>query len=151
MTIQIANCSRCGVRCVVKGPIHADARLLQYADKPEGYCVPCAVTAWFKTFDQLSEIMDNPRCQSCGGYRKDHYGAKICRCDKPKMSTPQEMISLPHVQAIFAQILAVGHADVTPDEIDWLEVAANWDLPLPEKPRRKRRKKDDPRQGRLLP
>lgn len=138
---QAANCERCGVRCVVKGSANADARLLKYADVPAGYCVNCAVTAWFKMIEPVREIMDNPRCQVCGKHKSNEYDRhRQCSCEHPKFHSPQEMIMLPHVQAIFSQILAAGHADAKPDEIDWLEVAANWDLPF-ERRRRKGRGK----------
>lgn len=95
--------------------------------------------------------MENPRCHGCSGYRQEHYGSKQCRCAKPQFHSPQEIIALPHVQAIFAQILAVGHADAKPDEIDWLEVAANWDLPIQSpKNRKKNRGKKPPPQPELF-
>ena len=126
---------------MVRGSSNPDAKLLKFSNVPDGYCVNCAATAWFKTVEPVREIMDNPRCQVCGKQRSSDYDRhRQCSCEKPKFHTPQEMISLPHVQAIFSQILTAGHADARPDEIDWLEVAANWDLPLERKrPRKKRR------------
>ena len=134
--IQTANCERCGVRLKVGPPPNPDARLLKRATIPSGVCVNCAATEWFKTIEPIREILDSPRCRKCHRSKGDAYGQ--CRCEKPQFSTPQEIVMLPHVQAIFAQIMAAGNADARPEEIDWLEVAANWDLPMPPKRRKKK-------------
>jgi hypothetical protein len=147
-TIQIANCDRCGVRLKVGSPPNEDARLLKRATVAQGVCVNCAVTAWFQTIEPIREIMGNPRCQTCGKQKSNEYDRhRQCTCAKPKFHTPQEIVALPHVQAIFAQILAAGNSDAKPDEIDWLEVAANWDLPMP----KKRKKRKPPQQPELFP
>lgn len=138
--VCVANCERCGIRCRVNGPGNQDARLLRLASEARGYCVNCAVAEWFQSQDMLMELLSRPRCQTCGGHRDAKlYGERKCTCEKPKIATAQEMLRLPHVQALFARILVAGHADVNPAQIDWDEVIANWHLPFA-KPKRKRRK-----------
>ena len=138
-TIQTANCERCGVRLKVGPPPNDDARLLKRAKVPRGICVNCAATEWFQSIDIVRELMNNPRCRACGKRKADTYDRhRQCACPAPRFAAPQEIVMLPQVQAIFAQILAAGNADAKPDEIDWLEVAANWDLPWPTKRRKKK-------------
>jgi len=107
------SCCRCGVPCH-KMPGNPEARLLRYSSDDIGYCVNCAATEFLQGLDVIS-------------YRRPR--------DKP---FDPECFHLPHVQAQFAKILAVGKANARPEEIDWLEVVANWHLPFP-KMRRKRK------------
>lgn len=116
--VGVANCERCGIRCRVHGPGNQDARLLRLSTEARGYCVNCAVAEWFQKQDMLMDLLSSSRCQT----------------------SVQDMLRLPHVQELFAQILATGHADVDPAQIDWDEVIANWHLPFGKKPKRKRRR-----------
>jgi len=93
---------------------------------PKGLCVNCAVTQFFKD---------------------EKYGVsleQVLRGSDELDGTPGKEISksllLPHIQKQFTEILRVGHAQVTPEEIDWLEVVANWDLPFDRKTIRPRKR-----------
>ena len=137
----IANCERCGIRCQVHGPGNQDARLLRLSTEARGYCVNCAVAEWFQKQDMLMDLLSRPRCQTCGGHPDAKlYGERKCTCAVPKVHTAQDMLRLPHVRELFAQILATGHADVDPAQIDWDEVISNWHLPFG-KPKRKKSRK----------
>lgn len=139
---QIGQCQRCAVRCRVRGTQTADARLLRYALTPEGLCVNCAMTEWLQTTDGIKEQLANRKCRRCGGLQTSlGYFDRQCRCAQPDIPGVGEILRLPHIQALFRQLMAVGRADAQPDEIDWDEVIANWDLPWPPKARRRRGKK----------
>ena len=107
-----ANCMRCHVRCRT-GQGDPRARLLRIAEGPIGYCLNCAVTEWFLSVEPLCDII-----------KRDGI----------------EGLKLPHVQQQFAAVMRAGFAQATPDQIDWLEVVANWDLPFPKKKSRKSKK-----------
>lgn len=106
------NCARCGVRCV-KQKGNAEARLLKFTTSDFGLCVNCGITAFLKSLDVI---------------------ASPGRNGKP---FDPECFRLPHIQRQFAPVLSAGKADARIEEIDWLEVIANWELPFPKKPRKK--------------
>jgi hypothetical protein len=110
----IAQCCRCGAPCR-KMPGKPSARLLRYSLDSVGFCVNCAATEFLQGLHIIS-------------YQRPG--------DKP---FDPKYFRLPRVQSHFAAILLSGKADAKPEEIDWLEVAANWHLPFP-KLRRKRKK-----------
>jgi hypothetical protein len=104
---KATSCLRCGKLCQSRGPGNADARLLRRAES--GYCPDCAATEFLLGVDTLREMLD---LRGPAVLRKSHY------------------------QAQFARILASGHSDAAPGEIDWERVIANWDLPFPAARRR---------------
>lgn len=106
--IQTTNCIRCGVRCRKKQGSD-NAKLLRHTTSDIGYCVNCGTTSFLMSLDVIS---------SSG------------RGAKP---FDPECLRLPHIQEQFIAVMAAGKADARPDEIDWLEVIANWHLPFPEK------------------
>lgn len=97
---QIARCCRCGDPCKVAEEKRQDAQLLRVADKPEGQCVNCAVAEWFYVTGSR-EICPDPSA-----------------------------LRHPHIQEMFARIMATGKADAKPAEINWEHVVAHWDLPF---------------------
>ncbi len=114
----IVQCCRCGVPCR-KMPGNPEARLLTHTTDDFGFCGNCAATEFLKG---LAVIGDRSRFE--------------------KKPFDPECFRLPHVQVQFAQILTTGNADTKPEEIDWLEVIANWHLPFPKLRRRKKRKEN---------
>lgn len=136
----VVHCLRCNVRLKVASDRNEDARLLRHAAGPVGYCANCAVTEWLKTTEGIGDLIDRPRCQTCGRNPAAKMGEPKCTCEHPKLHSVAEILALPHVQQLVHTIMAVGHADAKPDEIDWLEVAANWSLPLTERKKRKRKR-----------
>ena len=87
--------------------MNPDARLLRQAAK--GYCVNCAVTEVFQGTEVLQSLIE--------------------------LQGGPEALRYEHIQQQFANVMRVGLADAFPDEIDWLEVIANWELAFPRKPR----------------
>ena len=121
---MIVNCSRCHVRCRTGTP-DPKARLLQESAGPRGLCVNCAVTQFFKD-EKYGVSLEQVMC-----------GSDLLKTDSPKDVT--KALLLPHVQQQFSEILRVGFAQVRPEDIDWLEVVANWDLPFDRKTIRPRK------------
>jgi hypothetical protein len=110
----IGHCLRCGVRCK-RRPGNPEARLLKHTTS-DGYCVNCAATEFLQGLAVVNDRSPKDKPFDPGCFR------------------------LPHVQAQFAVVLVAGNSDARPDEIDWLEIMANWDLPFP-KPKRRGGKK----------
>ncbi len=103
-----APCKRCGVPCRVAARHNPDARLLEYASEPDGFCPSCAATAFLRDTEPLGELIEQqgPEC-----------------------------LRLDHIREQFAAIMRVGRSDAHPDEIDWDRVIRHWDLPFPPKKR----------------
>ena len=112
-----ANCARCGVRCR-KAAGNPEARLLAYSLSDHGFCLNCAVTEFLQNLDVIRDSM--------------------ILLKKP---FDPAAFRLTHVQQQFFQIMAAGNADAKPTDIDWLEVEANWHLPFPAKPKKRRKKR----------
>ena len=110
----MVRCCRCGVPCQ-KMPGNPEARLLRYCLDDTGYCANCAATEFLQG---LAVIGDRSRFE--------------------KKPFDPECFRLPHIQTHFAAILLTGKADARPEEIDWLKVIANWNLPFPKMRRRKK-------------
>ena len=106
------NCMRCGTICLRQAG-NREARLLRKTTG-NGLCVNCCATEFLQSLD----VINDP--------------------GKDQPAFDPECLQLPHIQKQFAAIMSVGKADARPDEIDWLEVIANWYLPFPKKPRKSR-------------
>ncbi len=109
----IIHCQRCHIPCHTGKP-DPEARLLQLSEGPKGLCVNCAVTQFFKD---------------------EKYGVsleQLLRGTEVEKDVTRALL-LPHIQEQFTAILRVGCAQVVPEQIDWLEVVANWDLPFDRK------------------
>ena len=94
------TCERCGQPLRVADQRNPDARMLRYAQAPEGHCVNCAVAAWFVELE-LRRLVPDPAA-----------------------------LRLPHVQQQFVAVMRANQADAQPEEIDWEHVIKNWDLPF---------------------
>lgn len=119
---DVTKCARCAIPCR-KQPGNPEARLLKHTTSDFGYCANCAATEFFQGLDVV---------KYAGGYDSATGRAK-------KLFEPA-CFRLERVQQLFASILAAGQADANPDEIDWMEIVANWHLPFP-KLRQRRKKK----------
>lgn len=93
-------CERCNVPLRVAGGRNVEARMLRLAKTQKGYCIDCAVRAWF-----------------------------YCMRDTFRDLRPEDL-RLPHVQQQTALVMKAAGADARPEEITWERVIANWDLPL---------------------
>lgn len=100
----LVPCSRCGIECRVAPKPESRALMLRAAEIPQGHCVNCAITHWLMCCYPLNTILDE--------------------------KGPESLLRPGETERI-APILAVFHADASPDEIDWERVVANWELPLP--------------------
>lgn len=126
---RVVHCERCHAPCRVADRQNPDARLLRASLTGKGYCVNCGVTEFLKFEHTVGTI--TRRCEECGDCVDAQPGEIPCRCDKPQPADPRKFFGLPHVQEQFAAIMSTGGADASPEEIDWDEVIANWDLPFP--------------------
>ena len=98
------NCTRCGVRLQFTGkPPGADARLLRRSATPVGYCASCAMALWLQHTEPLNIVIA----------RKG-----------PSILLDRRQIDQ------MANVLQAGCADAKPQEIDWVSVVINWDLPF---------------------
>ena len=101
------SCERCKRRCrTAKG--NPEARILRASEGPGGLCAACAVTYFLQNTSPV--------------------------CDLLKEKGPG-ILRLAHVQEQFAEIMRIGHADASPDEIDWEAVIGMWDVPFPKRRR----------------
>lgn len=135
---QFKNCIRCGIRCrIAKG--NPNAQIFKYGDRRTGkFCVNCLVVDFFKNFDMGpssalgKEYFDSSLPQP--GWRNE-VGDKDIRFSP-------DSLRLPHIQQQLTSIFMAAHreyqAEIIAPEIDWDEVIANWHLPFPEKPARRK-------------
>jgi hypothetical protein len=106
----VATCDRCGVPCRVRGSTNEDARLLKYADKPEGICVTCGAAMFLKSVEYIKMMLD---------------------------TQPEKLLHSP-LQEQFASLMAVGNADARPSEIDWRRMSEQRHLQ--DAPKRRKKK-----------
>lgn len=104
---RVLLCPRCGRRCRVATDGNQQARPLRKDLTGKGMCANCVVT----------EILSD---EPFTGLLPE--GVKMT-----------DALQLDHIQEQFGRICVVGGAAEAIEEIDWLEVIANWDLPLPKK------------------
>lgn len=102
------NCVRCSKRCRVAAKRNPNAELFVKGTKETGRYCADCLVV-----DFLKNSEDDP-----AGFR------------------------LPHMQQQMVAIILAARkehgAELTPEEVDWDEVIANWHLPFPEKPKRRR-------------
>lgn len=134
------NCERCGVRLKIATEQTPDARLLRKSLTAEGFCVNCCLTEWLQITEPINDLLRSPRCRTCGGMKYPKVFDKMCFCQPPQFPSIGEMLDMPQIRECIGQLLLAGKSDAKFGEIDWLEVAANWDLPFP-KAKRKRGKR----------
>lgn len=135
---RITNCDRCGVRLRIADSNTPDAQLLKLSLTTEGVCANCCMTEVLQITEPINELLRSPRCLSCGGAKYPKAFDKFCVCKPPQFPSIGEVLMQPHIQNCIASLLAVGKSDAKIGDIDWLEVIANWELPL--SPRRSKPK-----------
>ena len=106
--VLFCQCDRCGARLQVGPAPGSEARLLRRSKEPKGFCVNCAVH----------------------NFLRNTYPPNIQLAE----SGP-EILLIPHIQTVFADIMKAGFADANPDEIDWQLIVDNWELPFLKKVR----------------
>lgn len=114
---DLAECTRCRKLCKVASPPNPEARLMPYATAEEarerGLCADCAAAAFIKGVETLM------------------YGI-----EKNGVS----MLLDPRIQKAFGEVMVIGKADAHPAEVNWQRVVDNWELPVPNKRKRSKRK-----------
>jgi len=108
-TVLFCQCERCGAQLQVGPAPGSEARLLRRSKVPKGFCVNCAVH----------------------NFLRNTYPPNIQLAE----SGP-EILLIPHIQTVFADIMKAGFADAIPDEIDWQRIVDNWELPFLKKVKR---------------
>ena len=115
----LANCDRCGVLLRVASSRRDDENpswvpRLRLAAEPKGVCASCNVRIWFHLMRfQLEGVTANLPAA----------------------------LAMPHVRAHMLTIFERTNSDpACARDIDWDSVVANWDLPLPKAPRKRRAK-----------
>jgi len=104
--IEYCNCERCGAKLQVGPAPGPEARMLRRSKVPKGLCINCAVHNFLgNTYPPNIQLAE---------------------------SGP-EILLIPHIQELFAEIMKAGFADANPDEVDWQLIVDNWDLPFPKK------------------
>lgn len=107
MTIN-SSCTRCRAPVQFTGrPPGENARLLRRSATPVGYCAACALANWIQN-DPLSDSIR---------YVIERKGGPVCLLDRQVIDQ-------------MTNVLAAGFADANPQEIDWVSVVINWDLPF---------------------
>lgn len=94
------QCQRCGIACQPGGSGNPEAQLLRRAD--HGVCATCGMALFIKATPAMMNGLGRNGVQ---------------------------MLLVPHVQEGFTRMLASGHADARPKEIDWKRLVEQWDLP----------------------
>ena len=104
------NCTRCGVALEFRErPGNPGARLVRHSKTPVGYCASCAMTDWL---------------QNIGGDGTGEPLRSILKAKGPAILLDRRVIDQ------MARVLRAGCADAKPQEIDWVSVVINWDLPF---------------------
>lgn len=111
MQQDILPCNRCGTPCKLGHTATEDAQLLRRATRPDtsGYCPECGVIDFFKHHSMLGEIID-------GRGEEGH-----------------KMLLDERVQRQFAGLMQTGKADLPASHINWQRVVDLWDLPFPQR------------------
>lgn len=137
--VQFKSCIRCAKRCRVVPKANPNASIFVMGDMKTGkYCAECLVVDFFKNFDigpssaMGKEYFDHSLPQP--EWRKE--------TGDPDRRFDPECLRLPHVQEQFAAIVEVAkqtcNAELNTGDFDWDEVIANWHLPFPQKPNKRK-------------
>ena len=106
MAITVTSCQRCKAKCKIDPKPQSNAKMLKRGKTAKGYCINCAVHDWFRNTYPINLIFT---------------------------TLDPETLRLEHIQQQFAGMMKAGNSDANPDEIDWLEIIWNWDLPFKDK------------------
>ncbi len=111
--IRFVRCLRCqlSMRVRVK-PGNPEALLMRHAEGGEGLCADCAATEFLYRYEHIKKSIEGKR----------------------------ELLLWEAMQSQFATLMAAGHADAAPTEINWQRVYDNWDLPFPKQKRASRKR-----------
>ena len=101
------KCLRCGTACKTGTPKAESRPFRQAADR--GLCPNCIVTQFLLSVEPVRD--------------------KIAK-DGPEILFASDGFHKAFA-AQFAAVLRAGNCQMTPDEIDWIEVVGNWGLPFP--------------------
>ena len=104
--MNITSCQRCKAKCKIDPKAQSNAKMLKRGKTVRGYCVNCAVHNWFRNTYPINLTFT---------------------------TLDPETLRLEYIQQQFANIMRAGNADANPDEIDWLEIIWNWNLPWKDK------------------
>ena len=100
-------CDRCGAPCrMAAEAANDDARLLQFAKAPKGFCGDCAVTQWLKTMPPICDML-------------------------ARSPEKVHMLRDPGMRLQFARIMLAGNADLPSGHINWDRVVEMWERPFP--------------------
>lgn len=114
MNQQVALCTRCSKPGQTGPQPNPEGRLMVFAQTAQNaLCADCAATAFIKGVETLMWGIEKNGVQ---------------------------MLLNPAIQQGFAEVMRVGRADATPQEIDWQRVVDNWELPIPRQSGRRRNK-----------
>ena len=109
---KVVNCERCHKRCRIASTITTDAKMAVEA-KSSGVCGECIVTGLLKGLTGT----DNNKPDM-------HRAAWF-----PQFTA--DSIRLPHIQEAVRNVVRSSGSSLPADSIDFGEIAANWELPLP--------------------
>lgn len=128
---QTKNCIRCGIRCKTVPKRNPNAGMFVKGDMRTGrFCANCLVVDFFKNCDT------GPSSSMGDWYFDDTKPIPDWERGPIKRFDP-ECLRLPHIQEQWTRIVMAAQqsygAELTPEEIDWDEVIANWHLPFPKK------------------
>lgn len=104
-----AVCERCGALCIIDPVEGSKAKILKRSSKHKGLCIGCAV------HDTLRHL----------------YPANLILA----RSGPKAFM-LPEMQRMFYDIVQSASTDAAYEEIDWMAMIRNWELPFPTKLKR---------------
>ena len=114
------TCPRCGKPCTVRRGPREGERPLTCSNTRKGLCANCAVTRWLKeTFPELLTAEENAALEP---HRND---------PRWRIDGGPAALLLPHIQQQFEAVMRVGNCPVSPDEIDWPTIVANWNKEKP--------------------
>jgi hypothetical protein len=135
----VVLCTRCSKRCRAAEKVNPTATLFVKGTAKTGrYCAECLIVDFLRNCDTgpasaLGMHFFDPSLPQ-PEYQKE-------RREKDRRFDP-ESLRFPHVQAHMTAIIVAAQrqygGELTPEEIDWDEVIANWHLPFPQKKRKRR-------------
>ena len=100
----VCLCERCGGLVCIDPKPHSEATMLRRGKTSDGYCVDCAVHDWLRNTYPI-----NIQLAESGPAALAHA----------------------EIQRQFEDMMRLGNADASPDEIHWDRIIANWERPFP--------------------
>lgn len=109
---QRRSCLRCAKPCMIAPTRNESARMAVEA-RDRGVCAECIVTGMLKGLTGTDENRRDDRRAACFP------------------SFTRDSLRLPHVQEAVRSVVSASGSSLPVDAIDFEEIIANWDLPLP--------------------